>query len=132
MHACTHVQEVATAHIKIRDKRVEWKLTVGVVPVLPVPLLFGQDRPGFPQAPFQDVYLAVEHEDAETRIAESESHTTSNPLLYVFKQVICKEQEQNQDERLKNCWGEVCLVKGEDQQPVRYGGPVRQSRHSRP
>lgn len=46
---CMHgdAQEVATAHVKIEDKRGKWKLTIGVF--LDLPILLGQDWPGFSQ-----------------------------------------------------------------------------------
>lgn len=132
-------QEMATTYAHTGEERGEWKVPVGVVPDLLIPLLLGQDWPGFPRElpatrrmrrPLdctslpQDVCLIGEHEEAKDYAAEGESHTTSNPLSFVFKQVTCKGnfgQGQKQEEQLENCGGQVRFIEGKDQQP---GQPV--------
>lgn len=104
---------------------------VGIMKDLPIPLLLGRDWPRFqallppprPQwkARAKTALLATESE------IEGELDNRNNDVLHdLFQQVMSKgsfTREQREDEKLKNCWGQVRIVGREQQHPPPHPFP---------
>ncbi|XP_016389563.1 gamma-sarcoglycan isoform X2 [Sinocyclocheilus rhinocerous] len=120
-----------------------WRMEVGVVKYLPVPLLLGCDWPGLDRllsttmqparqrrprrggakqvAPRRLVMLATDSEP------EGESHASQlNVYSDLFQQVAAGgsfSRDQREDERLKNCWDQVRVINGKERLPPPHPTP---------
>lgn len=121
-------QKVASTKDWVSNPRDEWVLLVGIMSDLPLPLLLGKDWSGqrdprptrksqchhFPSCP---AYLAHTKEDSADAGAEGELNSTANPLFCLSPGHPRRElpPQAEEDDRLRHCWGQVQLFKGEDQ-----------------
>ncbi len=137
---CAHgdTREVPIRRVSISASAGTWAIEVGIVKGLPVSVLLGRDWPGF------EALLSAATQPANPRggrrgrppakrpnrrpvLLASDSgrdgeSPSQNPNLFydVYQQVVgggSFGRVQREDDRLKHCWTQVCVLEGKDTQP---------------
>ncbi len=137
---CAHgdTREVPIRRVSISASAGTWAIEVGIVKGLPVSVLLGRDWPGF------EALLSAATQPANPRggrrgrppakrpnrrpvLLASDSgrdgeSPSQNPNLFydVYQQVVgggSFGRAQREDDRLKHCWTQVCVLEGKDTRP---------------
>ncbi|XP_073763463.1 uncharacterized protein [Danio rerio] len=134
---CVHgdTRHVTAQRVTIAAKPGSWRIEVGVVPDLPVPLLLGRDWPGFDELLTHHHALSARpkkksktraHRDRKPVLMTTESDrggesSTSSKLYFdLFQQITAGGdfgRAQREDKTLKHCWSQVRRIDGKKRLP---------------